>query len=135
MVTRGITLKQPWSQAVIFGGKNIENRTWSTKFRGSVAIHAGLAYDDYFTCFTHERDIRRRFLLGKRNMPKGHIIGVVDIVDCVTESSSKWFEGPYGFVLANPRSIEPIPFRGKLSIYNLPPDVIKAINNQLKKGA
>ena len=32
---------------------------------------------------------------------KGAIIGEVDIVDCVTKSTSPWFEGPFGFVLRN----------------------------------
>jgi hypothetical protein len=48
----------------------------------------------------------------------GAIIGEVDIIDCVTESNSLWFEGKYGFVLANPVLYDkPIPCRGQLGFF------------------
>lgn len=43
---RVLTVQQPWGWAIIYGGKGIENRTgygrW--KYRGPVAIHAGLRW-------------------------------------------------------------------------------------------
>ncbi len=48
----------------------------------------------------------------------GAIVGVVDIVDCVTRSASPWFFGPYGFVLANARLIDPIPVKGKQGFFD-----------------
>ena len=36
-------------------------------------------------------------------MQRGGIVGVVDVIDCVTSHSSPWFAGAYGLVLANPR--------------------------------
>jgi hypothetical protein len=48
----------------------------------------------------------------------GAIIGEVDIIDCVTESKSPWFVGPYGFTLANPVLYDkPIPCRGMLGFF------------------
>lgn len=53
---------------------------------------------------------------------RGAIIGEVDIVDCVTESKSPWFTGPYGFVLANPVAYKvPVPCKGKLGFFT--PDI------------
>lgn len=53
-----------------------------------------------------------------KRLPRGAIIGEVDLVDCVTESKSPWFEGKYGFVLRNPVAYEtPIPCRGKLGFF------------------
>ena len=47
-------------------------------------------------------------------LPRGALIGEVDIVDCVTESESPWFVGKYGFVLDNLVAYEEaIPCRGK----------------------
>jgi len=44
----------------------------------------------------------------EHELPRGGIVGVVEIVDCVTKSSSPWFhKGGYGFVLKNAR---PLPF-------------------------
>lgn len=38
-----ITLWQPWASAIAFGWKRNETRSWSTNYRGAIAIHAGLA--------------------------------------------------------------------------------------------
>lgn len=40
-----LTLTQPWATLVAIGAKRIETRSWSTSFRGPLAIHAaaGLA--------------------------------------------------------------------------------------------
>jgi len=37
---KALSLIQPWADAVIFLGKNIENRRWDTRFRGAFLIHA-----------------------------------------------------------------------------------------------
>ena len=51
---------------------------------------------------------------------RGAIIGEVDIVDCVTQSDSPWFEGPYGLVLANPTLYDqPIPYKGRLGLFEV----------------
>lgn len=38
---RAITLHQPWATLVALGVKSIETRSWSTRYRGPLAIHAG----------------------------------------------------------------------------------------------
>jgi hypothetical protein len=64
----------------------------------------------------------------------GAILGVVEIVDVVDDSKSKWFQGEYGFVLANPRSLsKPIPCKGKLGLWDLPPHVEKLVNKRVKR--
>jgi hypothetical protein len=42
---KGLTLTQPWATLIALGEKRIETRSWSTNYRGPVAIHAakGLA--------------------------------------------------------------------------------------------
>jgi activating signal cointegrator 1 len=37
---KAITLTQPWASLVAIGAKRIETRSWSTKYRGPLAIHA-----------------------------------------------------------------------------------------------
>ena len=47
------------------------------------------------------------------------IIGVANIVDCVEDHSSRWFAGPFGYVLEN---VRPVPFRslsGHLGLFNI----------------
>ena len=35
-----LTVRQPWAWAIARGGKDIENRRWTTTHRGPLAIHA-----------------------------------------------------------------------------------------------
>lgn len=41
---KALTVHAPWSEAIKRGWKPVENRSWSTKHRGDLAIHAGLAW-------------------------------------------------------------------------------------------
>lgn len=36
-----ITIKQPWATLIAKGYKEYEFRTWKTKYRGDILIHAG----------------------------------------------------------------------------------------------
>lgn len=38
---KALTLHQPWASLVAVGAKTIETRSWPTKHRGPLAIHAG----------------------------------------------------------------------------------------------
>lgn len=97
-----LSVMQPWSWLIVAGHKDIENRTWPTRFRGSVLIHAGRKHDgdpDFWEFDDIEPPER---------FDMGGIVGVAEIVDCVTHSASHWFVGPFGFVIRNAR---PLPFR------------------------
>lgn len=37
---KALSIKQPWLHAILTEGKRIENRTWQTKHRGWIALHA-----------------------------------------------------------------------------------------------
>jgi hypothetical protein len=39
-VMKGLTLTQPWATLIAIGAKRIETRSWSTSYRGPIAIHA-----------------------------------------------------------------------------------------------
>lgn len=82
--------------------KDIENRTWPTKFRGPVLVHCSKSFDLEGLIW-----IQREIGLIVPVQPMGGIVGVVTITDCVTHSDSPWFFGPYGFMLAEAR---PLPF-------------------------
>ena len=42
---KAITIWQPWAQLVAVGAKNYETRSWSTRYRGAIAIHAAKKRD------------------------------------------------------------------------------------------
>ena len=112
---KAISIRQLWAWLIVNGYKDIENRTWATNYRGAILIHAGLTKPD------KERLADFEDAFDSPTLSYGGIIGVVDIVDCVQEHRSKWFHGPFGWVLANPR---PLPFRpcpGRLMLFH--PDI------------
>jgi hypothetical protein len=37
---KAISLSQPWASAIALDLKSIETRSWQTKYRGRIAIHA-----------------------------------------------------------------------------------------------
>ena len=117
-----ISIRQPWASLIVCGSKDIENRTWATKYRGPIAIHASLKYDQEGASWVLSKfsDASPMALLfGSKMLPKGGIVGYAEIVDCVTESELPWFCGPYGFVLKNARTCEFMPLKGKLGIFEI----------------
>lgn len=41
---RGLSLTQPWAQLMALGVKQVETRSWTTSYRGLIAIHAAKAF-------------------------------------------------------------------------------------------
>jgi hypothetical protein len=116
---RAITLRQPHAWAVIHAGKDIENRGWNTRIRGTIAIHAGKGRDS----LDMPRGVRTP---REEELVAGAIIGLVDIVDVVEDCRSKWFQGPFGFKLANPRPLKKqIPCKGVLSFWPVPASLLR----------
>lgn len=108
---RALSIRQPWAWLILNAGKDIENRNWFSHYRGRFLIHAAKR------CTRLEYQEAKRFLdragLNIKLPPldsldRGGIVGVAEIVDCVTSSKSPWFFGPYGFRLAN---VQPLPFQ------------------------
>lgn len=42
---KAITIRQPWASLIALGEKKIETRSWQTKYRGPILIHAGKSVD------------------------------------------------------------------------------------------
>jgi len=124
-----LSVRQPWAHAILHGGKAVENRSWPTHFRGTIGLHAARSMEpkdiEAFFRFLEERGLAGSWLTRSavETLPRGAVVGLVDIVDCVKVSTSPWFEGPYGFVLANPRAINPIPCRGAQKLFDLPAEL------------
>lgn len=50
---KALSVRQPWAHAIVLGAKTIENRSWPTNMRGTIAVHAAQALDDkdlFFVC-------------------------------------------------------------------------------------
>ena len=127
---RALTVRQPWAWAIIHAGKDIENRSWWNRHcRGTVAIHASAnadSVDELPRGVTRPRDDA---------LFRGAVIGIVDIVDVVERHRSRWFSGPLGWVLRNPRALPtPISCNGRLGLWLLPANIDREIQRQLAKS-
>ena len=127
-----LSIRQPWSWAILHAGKDIENRSWRTGFRGRVLIHAGKRLD--FQPRWTDWEGRRDWLdLGGAvaDLHLGAIVGVATLVDCLPHEKvhSRWAEhtpGTYGFVLTDQRAFkETIPYNGRLGLFDVPASVVR----------
>jgi hypothetical protein len=105
-----LSIRQPWLSLILSGDKDIENRTWSTNYRGMIALHASQKLD------THSEHYNPR-----ENYALSAVVGVVELVDIVTASRSLWAEPDhYHWVLKNPiRLPQPIHMHGKLRLFDV----------------
>ena len=121
-----ITIKQPYASLIAAGIKKYEFRTWKSKDRGKLLIHAGKGID---------KKAMEKFKNYNLEYPAGCIIAICDMVDCVKideetremllkenelvygkTAMDKSFDG-YGFRLENVKMIEEIPVKGALSFW------------------
>lgn len=123
MALKAMSVRQPWAWLIITGEKPIENRSWETRYRGPLLIHASLTFD-----FEGLQWVRHRFPRIKLpdRYPTGAIVGQVEMTEITLESTSPWFAGPYGLVFRHPVQLpRPIPYRGQLGIFEVPGEVLK----------
>lgn len=129
----GLTICQPYAHMIASGEKLVENRRWATKYRGLLAIHAGVS-----TRFMRRGDERR--YLGMRF---GEIIAVARLVACLDlhevrcgriPDSLRWVrthphtEGPVCWVLSDVIPLHrPVQCRGELGLWELTSDQLQLV--------
>lgn len=115
-----LSIRQPWAWAIINAGKDVENRPRRFHYRGPICLHASLFNDDGEYTIAKGSVFNASGLdLPQRNqLERGGIVGTAEIVDCVEQSNSPWFFGPYGLVLKNAAPCEFIPVKGQLGLFD-----------------
>ena len=137
---KAITIWQPWAGAVAEGIKENETRSWYTKYRGPIAIHAAqqliqAGWMRYTSIEAKEVIARRMELHGVFNGPKvfpsGVILATAELSDCIritpeyistlTEDEialGDYTLGRYAWKLVNVKKLpEPIPARGRQGLW------------------
>lgn len=120
-----LTIKQPWATLIMEGYKRFEFRSWKTKYRGDLLIHAGKGVD--------KEAMRRLAKYIPEDMPTGKILGKVTLIDCIKcdekikevclkENKDVYakstFVERYAWQLVNVKVFdEPIEAKGKLSLW------------------
>lgn len=141
---KALTIHQPWAWAIAAGHKDIENRSWATKHRGLLAIHAGSSRKSLSEA---TQFIRWLGIEPPAELVFGAVIAVADLVDIVDRSqppslfgstardwlaANPWAEDHQCWVLKNVRALsDPVLCAGKMGLFDLPADVAAAVNDQL----
>lgn len=124
---KALSIRQPWAWLIVNGHKDIENRTWSTNYRGPVLIHAskGMTWDEYAGAIVSARYATRgedfaRAMPNFKDIERGGIVGVANLVDCVRSinRSSPWhMHDQFGFKLVDARPLPFTPCKGALGFF------------------
>jgi hypothetical protein len=125
--SRVLSIQQPWASLIVGGHKAMETRSWATKYRGPLLIHASKKPHRGPLGFSITMTIEN--LIGAGDLPLGAIIGQVNLVDVITTEAVKkismqeyelgdYSMGRYAWVLEDPVAFKtPIPAKGQLGIW------------------
>ncbi len=129
-----LSVLQPWAALIIHGDKTIETRSWQTRVRGRIAVHAsGRRPADYCDLCQQEpfRSIVKR--MPPEMLARGVVLGTVELRDCVRveeidlatldeqeRSFGNFQPGRWAWLLDDPRPLETfIPIRGRLGVFEI----------------
>lgn len=138
MIYKAITILEPWASLIACGAKRIETRSWPTKYRGPIAIHAGkriiqesaFLIPIYSTLMAADLDPNKA-----SSLSPGKVIAIAELEDCIEMTIERivaWKDiygrneiafghfkpGRYAWILSNVRRIEPIQAKGLQRIWN-----------------
>jgi hypothetical protein len=125
-----IVIRQPWAWLIVQGFKDIENRTWRTRYRGTLLIQASAGLPARRALEEMRLFARKRGVDLPEDFDRGGIVGTVQLDDCVTSSRSKWFEGPVGWVLSKPKRLPFIPLKGRLGLFDPPQEIVRRLGRK-----
>jgi activating signal cointegrator 1 len=140
---KALTMTQPWATLVAIGAKRIETRSWSTPYRGPLAIHAakGWSRDDTLMCWEPEfaAALMNAGIRTPGDLPLGSVVATCRLVACVGTGSinpskeltrefafGDFSPGRYAWLLADIVALpDPIPARGQLGLWEFDDTVIE----------
>jgi len=109
---RILSVRQPFAHLIVSGTKKVENRGRPLCYRGPLLIHAGKQWYG-----SPVEEIERRYgVTIPRDLPRGGIVGIVGMTDCVTKSDDRFFTGPFGWVMHGATPLPFIPCRGQIAV-------------------
>lgn len=90
---KAITLYQPWASLWALREKRIETRSWSTRYRGPIAIHSSINFPKWAKELCHEEPFRsallRHGISSVKELPLGAVLGYTEIVDVIKMDDQK----------------------------------------------
>jgi len=150
---RGLSLWQPWASLIAIGAKLYETRSWSTPYRGELAIHATKVFPAEARELCGQAPFFGALQAAKERpfdpLPRGAIVAVAEIIACYPTEGialTQWWdaktahreiafgdysEGRWAWVLKNIRRLSrSVPCRGAQGLWIVPADVERQIREQ-----
>lgn len=79
---KAITIWQPWATLIVIRAKRFETRSWATKYRGPLAIHAAKKID-IDTCEQEPiKSILAEHGYTVENLPTGVVVATAELSEC-----------------------------------------------------
>lgn len=133
---KALTLWQPWASLILLGHKCFETRSWHTKYRGQLIIHAAkkqgerLQTKTAFILYNHHK-----IDIPYEDLPRGVALLTCNLTDCIPITPRErdrqtqleldcgdWRTGRWAWKLENIEAIEPpIPMTGHQGLWNVSP--------------
>lgn len=79
---KAITIIQPWATLIALGEKQFETRSWFTKHRGELAIHAGKKIDREVCEVPEIKTALKRHGYTADSLPIGAIVAIGNLTEC-----------------------------------------------------
>lgn len=84
---KALTLTQPWATLVAIGEKHMETRSWGTRYRGPLAIHAAKGFPRWAIELALTEPFRSTLAAAGvqqlADLPRGMVIARCRLVDCL----------------------------------------------------
>ena len=110
---KALSVRTPWAWLIVAGYKDVENRTWTTDYRGPLLIHAGYTQSPEGYAFAE-----RQGIAVPEDLPRGGIIGIAELTEVTDRSDSPWYApGHYAWHMASPKPLPLTPCRGRLGLF------------------
>lgn len=121
---KALTVKQPWSGAIVHQTKRVENRTWklpASMYGARILIHAGAQRDRWATVYGPHLDVY------------GAIVGAATLTGCHWAEEDRpctpWSDdNAYHWELADVTALPtPVPCKGRLEFWTPDEETITAV--------
>jgi hypothetical protein len=149
MALKCLTLYEPYCSLIAVGAKTAETRSWGTKYRGWLAIHASTRWTRAvrIDCLRSLRVLEDSGFRGPLpacrdggvdfSRTLGCVLAVARLVDCrrmtkapdpLNAAFGTFGEGRYGWTLRDVMPLpNPVPVKGAMGLWNLPPGAEEAV--------
>ena len=130
---KAISIRQPWAWLIVHAGKDIENRTWLTRYRGPVLIHAakGMTQDEFADACYFARELGvdvDAIMPSPPELERGGFVGIANLADCggpaLAHMSSSPMPDCFGFALTSVSPLPFTPYKGALGLFDVPEGIV-----------